>query len=704
MKLLPRQNLRKINRTYVALAVFAVLVFAFYGNTLQNGFILDDRLTIEQNPFAHSLKYLPKVVTGCVWEGSSGTCEGAEHYRPVLSLSYLVTWQISQSPSVFHFLNLVYYFLVVTLVFFLGKTITNNWTFSFFAALLFLIHPIHTEVVNWISATSELTFAIFTLLTVMYYIRYRRGGPRTNLLLVILFYFLALLSKEVAIILPLMIVAVDWIFFQVSIKKFFTWPILKAYLLFAVAAILYLMMRFAVIGGKAFTGGKENFGGYETGERIYAFFNVFSLYLQNTLFPYPLIFLQQFSVEANILSIEFVSALLAILIFLALLLLFYVKRQKLLVFSFVWYFVFLLPVLILFWASGGNFLADRFLFIPSIGFSFAAAWALSYMWDSTHLFKRKRQRAKKKRNAIFASHLQKIIYAAELLVSYFQPRNRRRVLIGFLLLFFIIGSWLVVFPRNSLWRDEVTLLRATLSLNPEAYHLRDSLAAELRNRGDMEAAKKEYDELLELNPEYAGIDHVYNHLGNYYRESGEMEKAEEHFIKSIAAAKETNYRSYNNLGALYTEQGKQLQALTNFCKAIQIDPSAPEPQQNYNRIASLIQSVEDAQFVFLYQDVMFGGNFAQSGEETVQFKRKFCSYGSCFYTFSFQTEGDEILFPFLIMASAFPQEIIRIQQAEFNAATSEITIAIAEQFKDRLLTFNFPACSGTRYESQVSPI
>jgi len=179
MKVLSFKNLRKANKVYVVLIVFALFIAVFYGNTLQNGFILDDRLTIEQNPYVHSLQYLPKVITGCVWEGSFGTCEGAEHYRPVLSLSYLLTWQISQNPGMFHLLNLLYYFAVVALVFLLGKTLTNSTTFSFFAAFLFLIHPINNEVVNWISATSELTFAIFTLLTVIYYFRYRKQDSST---------------------------------------------------------------------------------------------------------------------------------------------------------------------------------------------------------------------------------------------------------------------------------------------------------------------------------------------------------------------------------------------------------------------------------------------------------------------------------------------------------------------------------------------
>jgi hypothetical protein len=65
-------------------------------------------------------------------------------------------------------------------------------------------------------------------------------------------------------------------------------------------------------------------------------------------------------------------------------------------------------------------------------------------------------------------------------------------------------------------------------------------------------------------------------------------------------------------------------------------------------------------------------------------------------------EQKETLLPFLILATAFPNEGIRVERSDFIPAANEITVAISEQYQDRLLTFSFPTCSGVQYEAQVS--
>ena len=253
------------------------------------------------------------------------------------------------------------------------------------------------------------------------------------------------------------------------------------------------------------------------------------------------------------------------------------------------------------------------------------------------------------------------------------------------------------------WRDNVLLFRTTLAQNPNANKIREYLADDLRRMGDMEAAREEYEEIVRQDPQYEGIDHAYNNLGDYHRQQNDVEKAQEYYEKSIMASSGGNYKSYNNLGALFLEQGENLKALTNFCKALQIDPLAPEPQSNYNLIVSSIYGVDDSQFIFLYSDVMSGDTFQASQDEGIIFKRKSCAYGSCLYSFTPQLQEREILFPFLIMATAFPQEVIRVSNAEFNGGANEIILTLPDQYQNRLITFSFPTCSGVRYEVQVSP-
>jgi len=96
------QYLQKMNKTYVALVAFAVLVAVFYGNTLDNGFVLDDYPVLVDNLYIQSLDYASKIVTGCIGEFSLDGCAGQTlHYRPIHSLSYLITYQISSQPWFF---------------------------------------------------------------------------------------------------------------------------------------------------------------------------------------------------------------------------------------------------------------------------------------------------------------------------------------------------------------------------------------------------------------------------------------------------------------------------------------------------------------------------------------------------------------------------------------------------------------------------
>jgi len=270
-----------------------VLILLFYGNTLFNGFVLDDRAVIVENPYVQSLQYLPKVVTGCIWEVQLGGCEGTTlHYRPVLSLSLLLTWQISSQPWIFHLVNLLYFYAVVSLLFIVIKTLTKNRVLAFLTALLFLVHPINNESVSWISAASDLTAAFFFLLTLLLYVQYRKQSTRTHLILLLVSYFFLALSKETLILVtPVILVLLELLILKTGIRDLFLWKNVKPFAFFAIPFFVYFLMRQAVIGGFAGLALRDNFfGGLSLGHRIFLFFWLFAEYIKGLVFPYPLTF------------------------------------------------------------------------------------------------------------------------------------------------------------------------------------------------------------------------------------------------------------------------------------------------------------------------------------------------------------------------------------------------------------------------------
>jgi len=411
----------------------------------------------------------------------------------------------------------------------------------------------------------------------------------------------------------------------------------------------------------------------------------FAEYLRVLVFPYPLQLFYDFPSGSNMLTFSFIASLALILVFCLLFYWFKRSNMRFALFACIWLLLFYIPIFMLSQIAARNFFTERYLLAPTIGFAILIGLVLAYIW-------RESSRGVEK-SSFFLGGKFPILNSV---------RTRRIVLVLSLILGAFI-SWQVIFLQNQSWKNTETVLRATLEKNPEFHYIREYLADELRDQGKQKEAEREYKEIVRRSPQYSGISHVYNNLGDLSRQDEDLEKAEDYYKKAVETSAGENYKAYNNLGAFYVDKGQTLKALTNFCRALQIEPEAPEPENNYNRVVSSIYGVDDSQFIFLYSDVISGGAFQTSAEENIAFKRKLCAYGSCLYTFIPQAKQGEILFPFLIMVTAFPQEVIRVSNAEFNGGANEIILTLPDQYQNRLLTFSFPSCSGFRYEVQVSP-
>jgi len=688
-------SITKIKKEYFAFAIFFILIAVFYGNTLFNGFVLDDRAVIRDNPYVHSLEYLPKVFTGCIWENAIGGCKGKTlHYQPLHTLTYLLTWQISSSPWFFHLINLLYFLTAVLLVFVFVRTLTDDFYLSFFTALIFTIHPINNEVVAWISTANDILAAIFVILSLLLFTKFRQTGSRKYFIFALIFYFLAMLAKEPTIVaVPLLVFSLDLLFWQklnltplFSKRKRkkkatfrFSWDYVKLfisgnqffrkvgeffkkeiknYLCFGAVFIFYFTIRNAVIG--AFGGLASEVTHLGSFSRIYYFFWLFWQYIKKLFFPYPLIFINELTEKLNLSSFKFLALVFLFLAFWVFLFFAVKTKRKIVAFSLFWIFIYVLPMLVFYNVAGDNIFAERYLFVSTIGFSLMASYFLNYFWRKGKTLK----------------------YMVSL----------------FLFLVICLSFW-IVYNRNKTWKSDITFFEANIKQNPNVSKNREYLADVLREQGDIEGAKIQWEEIVRRDPNWKYVSHSYNNIGDYYRQKGDFEKAQEYYEKAIQASdRDGNYKSYNNMGALMIEQSQYLKALLYFCKALKVDSLAPEPLNNFNRIASMVASVDSENFIFLYMDVMDGQEFKKSEAQRVFFKRKECLYDNCFYVFSPQLPQNEIMLPFLIMAKAFPEEIVQVSNPQFNQKTNEIAISVDKKYQDRLITFYFPTCEGVYYE------
>ena len=655
---------KKIKKEYLALVILTLLVIVFYGNTLENGFIYDDSQQVIDNIYIRSLKFLPKVISGCTWESAFGGCKDrAIYYRPIQSLSYLLTYQISPQPWVFHLVNLFYFLAIVYLVFLLAQTLTDNFLFSFLSAFLFLIHPVNSETVSWIASVPELTFAVFVLLSTIFYLKYRQTNLIKKLWLSALFYFLALLSKEPAILLPVIFIFIDIILFNLKPENYLEWEKLRDYLIFGGLAILYLIMRLAVLG-HIFSQGKSPYAPVSWLERVYSFFILFSRYLKKFFLPEPLVFFHFFEKRTNFFNPSFLAGFGAVFLFFLAVIFAFKKKKNLLLFSFAWIFLFLLPVMVFIEAAGESVFSERYLFVPGIGFSLAVSYIISYFW---------------------------------------QKEKKMRIWLFLFLIIALIISVNSVLRRSQYWHDNEKMYTKTLSQNPDATPIRFNYAVLLRNeKRDFAAAKAQFEEIIRRKPNWGDMPLIYLHLGDYYQEVGNEQKALEYYHQSVSFSDDwkTNF-AYDRLGVFYAKKENYLMALIYFCQAVQINPDSKDNQAHFNQVISLIDFNYGSNPTRLYQEISEGKSFSRSAKEGIQFVDKVCQERTCSFLFSPRFEANEVILPFLIVAANEKKEGIKIENPVFNPQINQVIINLDGRYEKDIITFVFPTCEGVYYEAST---
>ena len=683
----------KIRENYLAFIGLAFIIALFYGNTLFNGFVLDDFQQIIENQHVKSFRYLPELLTNCVLGSDREGCQHVVYYRPIHNLSSLLTYQLSSQPWFFHLINLIYFLTVASLVFVFVKHLTKSFLTAFLTAFFFIIHPVNNEVVNWVATIPELALTIFAVLASISYIKYRQKGSSRDFSMVYVFYFLAILSKETGVfIIPLIVFALDFFFFKMPARDLLSSKERGKYLLFAVPLIPYFIIRALTFGNIIGPAGvKSSFSGTLFAERIYAFFHLFALYLKELLYPYPLIFFHEFSASPQLLNPALLFAFLAMFAFAYLIYFSFKKTQRIISFALSWIFIFSLPNIIFLNLSGKNVFFSRYLLGSSIGFALLVAYCLNYLWSTKQLLI-----CEKAGNAQFFKHLIPPL-------ALIQPQKKRRIFVFLFIAVSFIVSFLIIFPRNKVWKDNPTLIRTDVALNPDADYtifLRDHLADFLRRRGDVDGAINLYQEILKQKIPDFYISPFYTNIATSYQLKGDSSRAEEYYLKAAGAAVRGSYGVFNNLGAFYLEREEYLKALLNFCRAMMINPQAQETSLNINRLATFLSEAKTDKLPLFYQDIVAG--FQKDTTENIQYKKRDCSDKNCSYIFTASFSSGEIVLPFLIMGYHKSGEVFKPEDLSFDQEKSEIYLVAPIEYKDKTTAFIFPTCNGIYYEVAVN--
>jgi len=156
----------------------SVFVFVFgalpYVNTLFNAFVYDDNRQVLSNPYIHSFAYLREIFTTNVWSyvGAQGV---TNYYRPMMTFGYLLCYQFfGPLPYGFHLVSLLLHAAAVLVLFWVTEKMFRRRGLALAAALIFALHPIHTESVAWIAAVTDVELSLLYLLTFWFFLAVAR--------------------------------------------------------------------------------------------------------------------------------------------------------------------------------------------------------------------------------------------------------------------------------------------------------------------------------------------------------------------------------------------------------------------------------------------------------------------------------------------------------------------------------------------------
>lgn len=537
---------------FAALLLLAVLP---YLNTVTNAFVYDDGKQIVENPYIRSWKYLPEIFGSNVWSflGAAGV---TNHYRPLMTLSYLICYQLfGLVPFGYHLVNLLFHAGVALLVFRVSTQLFGHRTLAFAAAALFALHPIHTESVAWVAGVTDLQLAFFYLLTFSLFLD---GGPNAppggwrSRMTTAGSFILALFSKEPAVTLPLLATVYEHAYrvdrtsttFRQKLGRYgILWGLALGYLLFRIwllGSVAPVMRRVAVSWPEAILSGLA----------------LVAEYVWKLLWPLELCAHYVFR-KSDSLADPRVLAGLGVVVLLAALLAALGRRHRLATFALLWFLVTLAPVLNARWMAA-NVFAERYLYLPSVGFCWLLAWVWWRAWEHSPT----------------------------------RPALRRVLVACLVLVGALYGARTVV--RNRDWRNEATLYTQTLRVSPDAYLIRTNLGTVYWNSGDREAAMREWQAALPYNPDDVIL---LNNMGLAYAQQGRFAEAERSFRRAIEVRPDYA-EPYFQLGRMYERMDRPDDALREYEAAVR---AAPLHTRARNRLGFLLLAagqLEDAREQF----------------------------------------------------------------------------------------------------------
>lgn len=537
--------------------IVAGVAFLLYVQTVNYSYALDDYSVIKENRITkQGTSAIPTIFKTSYRFGYNLNSD--ELYRPIPKALLALQWEMApDSGSPGHWCNVLFYALLGFILFItLVKYFSGNLLLSFLTSLLFISHPIHTEVVANIKSIDEILCFLFLCLTLFFIHDYYNQSKKSVLFISLICFFLAFLCKESTITFLAVIPLALYFFCEKNTGK-----IARTTLWFLIPTVIFLIIRKNIIGS---IGGKDAafidnilVSAPDALHRFATAIYILGLYLKLLIFPHPL--MSDYSYN----QVPFVGAgdwqfLLSFSAYIALIIIAIAlfKKRHIISFAILFYFITisLFTNLVI---TIGTHMGERLIFIPSLGFAIVVAFLL------TKLNKSKTENEKPEKISSF-------------LKSAAFPISTCVVLI-------VLYSFKTI-DRSKAWKDNYTLYSTDVLLSPNSarshYYLGNLIGKEEFWKGKPEAEKNKWIEQarselrrsLEIYPKYAN---AYLQLGLTYYYVKDYKSAELNFIEAIRL-NPNDAVIRNNMGTVNFNTGKYKEAIDEFSHAVRLDPNYAE--------------------------------------------------------------------------------------------------------------------------------
>ncbi len=499
------------NKIKMALAGIILLTFLVYFPSLNNGFTnWDDLDQVVENPHVHTLTLgNTSLIFTSFYVGM---------YQPLTSQFYGLIYSVfGESATAFHVFSLLLHLINVLLVFYLVRIFCRRNAPALITAALFALNPLQVESISWISATSNLLYALFYFSAIITYIKYVRQAKRLYLFYTLLLFTLSLLSKPTAITFPVLIFFID-IYFRRKIKLRI---ILEKLPFFVLSIAIGLLIIYAREEAGHIIDVSERFG---WGERILMVIYALAFYVARLFIPAGLSAFHPYPMDGLPIA-YFIAPIVPIMLIYLLFRLRGEQKRQLLAGGM--FFLVSIAVVLEFIPLGVQVVKERYVYLPSVGIYYAFAVLMVFL---------------------FAGRYKRLLPVVSILM---------------LLLFSII-----TFARTQVWKDSISLWDDVLEQYPYA-------SAALINRGNAWQEKEKFiqaigDYNLAIKYEPGAADAYMNRgLANY--KMANTAEALSDFDMAISLGIE-DAETYNNRGLLRASTNKISEAASDFEKAVSLNP------------------------------------------------------------------------------------------------------------------------------------